>query len=132
MAAVTYTATRSLIAGHTAGVEYDLDIPLASLQRSTREIKETTEALSGTEETLLHRIEVQWACGSSGIDEADMPALREFLDSTAGGEAFTFDAYGSVATADDPRTCIRQGNGTRENRIGMTRKYRVSFSVKES
>lgn len=133
MAAVTYTAWRSLVSGHVEGDEYSLDIPLASLERRVAEEKERTESLSGNEETLLHRLDVFWSCTTANIKEADIGALREFLDSTAGGEQFTFDPYGSVASPDDPVTVKRRGSGYREQRVGrVARVYRVSFEMKES
>lgn len=132
MAAVTYTAKRSLASGHTEGTEYSLDISLSALERRVDTVKDTATSLSGRDETLLHRLDVRWSCTTTYIDSADMPELREFLASTAGGESFTFDPYGTVASPDDPVTVTRQGNGYRERRIAPAlRMYQVAFEVKE-
>lgn len=95
MGTIIYTAKRSLAPGHLLGDEYGLEIGIMDdAQRSTAVEKETQRALGGATETLRHRSDVNWTLTLEPQRGVDMPFLREFLDSTDGGEPFRMDIYG--------------------------------------
>lgn len=125
MAVITYTAKRSLVAGHTAGEEYSINIPLTQWDRSTRRVMDTSRALSGMGYTRLHRVDEFYSVATIPINsETQIQRMREFLASVSGGEGFSIDPYGTgevfqCSLEDDPA----------ESRIAMTY-FSFSFQVR--
>lgn len=99
MACVRYTATRSVIAGHTAGVAYELNLQLSDLERQRNPAREQAVSIGGRRETIYHRAEITWRARTIPLSLTEVAAMREFLDSVEAGEQFEFDPYGSAGSA---------------------------------
>jgi len=130
MTAITYTAKRSLISGHEAGSVYSIDVILEQADRSVRPIVDQQRAIGGSQETLLHRVDVSWQIVIGSINNAGLPAMREFLDSVYAGENFIIDIYGSVATANDPIT-VEPVPGYQERRVDGANWYVVPMTLRK-
>jgi hypothetical protein len=103
MAVFTYTAKRSVIAGHTAGLSYSLEIGVQTLSPTQNRRSNTKTALDGvTSQTRLHNIVKGWSINTAFIDLDPTEELPEewveFIDSVSGGETFQLDALGTIAT----------------------------------
>ena len=126
MSAFSYSALRNLISSHTLSTVYDLDYGLMVLDRRPNTKRTSKKSFDGTPETILHYhkeiISVTTRLDSSGVLQ-----FREFMGSVAGGEAFIFDEFGTVAVPDNGVNCRISGN-YRERRIQKLNKYDCSFS----
>lgn len=140
MPAVTYTAKRSLIAGHTAAAQYSLDLRLVEggLGVGRKVGSETQRSLSDKTETLYYFGKTTWAAIALVLNSTERAALIEFLHSVEAGEAFTFSPYGSVASMGTTFTARRVTatyNFERLDGTGATPvddAMRVSFDIEES
>jgi hypothetical protein len=93
-----YTARRSLITGHTAGVQYALSLSTTATTRS-REVRKTDQrSLSGQKETLYFRGSRRWRVVFAPVRGNDLKAMIEFLDSTESGDVFTATLDGDALT----------------------------------
>jgi len=105
MSVFKYIAKRAIIPGHTATVEYAIEIgiqpPLASRRAPN---KARNQAIGGDPETIYLRVDRSWDLLTVPFDRADLPQWEEFFASVEGGELFTFDAWGTVAVPDNPVT----------------------------
>lgn len=103
MASVTYTAASraTLVASHVVGTSYSIDLKLRSFGTSLDMPKTVHAPLNGAPETVL-RSATRIISASLSWPDANNEDVEEFLWSIAGGELFTFDAYGTVASPDDP------------------------------
>jgi hypothetical protein len=104
MSAISYIATRSLMAGHTASTVYDFDQAMLDTGLApSREVKRTTlEALDGLHrETLRQWGRTKYDCRTAPMTAAQLAQMVEFLDSCEEA-TFTFDPYGTVAVPDAP------------------------------
>lgn len=117
MTAVTYTAKRGVINTHTAGDEYSLNLQAVAVDESREVGAETQSSLSNRTETLWYHGTDQWSVRVVVQGASALAALKEFLQSTEGGESFEFDAYGTVAAPDDPITAQRVQTGYSLERI---------------
>lgn len=124
---------------HTVGSSYGLGFDAEQLDRSTKTQKHRKTSIGGNIETSYMRQEITWAVKATLFGEADLKFWREFIGSVSGGEAFTFDPYGSsvVGTdglrdtvSDTPLTCILDSDSTSEDREGTSRYYRIGFNVR--
>jgi len=107
MTAFSYTAQRSVISGHSVGTNYDIDQPMSVINGPGGvPRKRERVALDGTTQTVHHRLEKTWTFRTTDMEQADMEAFLEFLDSVSFGELFTFDPYGTVASPSSPKTGI--------------------------
>lgn len=103
MAVIEYTAAdrAPLISGHVVGGSYFLVVKLIAYEESIDQPKTKHIALNGNVETVLKRATrmysavISWPDSFNGI-------VEEFLFSVAGGELFTFDAYGTFTSPDNP------------------------------
>jgi len=57
MTAITYTAQRHLVDGHTAGTEYSIDVPMQAIDPEYPIVADEHVALDGTSERVWHRID---------------------------------------------------------------------------
>lgn len=130
MTAVTYTAKRSIASDHIAGASYGLDFNAGQLDRGTTTRRRRATSLSGASETLIYRQDVVWTVTTTRLSESAIVYMREFLDSVAAGEVFTFDPYGSTSAPDAPVTAVLESDGYKEARHATTRTYRVTFKVR--
>lgn len=106
MAVITYEAVDRgrLVAGHSAGTSYSIEIPLSEWNESVKEQKSVVRSLSGVKHTILHnRIYFYQFKTVSTDNVSTILSLDEFFSSVAGGETFTIDPYGTIAT---PQTDI--------------------------
>lgn len=92
------------IVGYYRGLNesYTLETAAHTVTPSDSPVISATPALDGTTETIYKRNDKQWRILTDFISEADWPQWREFMQSVHGGEAFTFDAFGTIASPDDP------------------------------
>lgn len=97
MAEISYTAKRNLKSGHSAGTDYTIDISIHQEDGDTPKIiGERIKSLAGNEVTVLHRIEryldiTTDYVRADGTGTPDVADFREFFDSVAGGETFSYD-----------------------------------------
>lgn len=129
MSAITYTAKRNLIAGHSAGTSYSLETNARGLDPSDKIVGSEGVSLDGTTEGVLDRVEQLWQVTTGAITSADLAAWREFFASVGAKESFTFDAYGSIATPDNAQTVLLEGS-PQYRRIKRLSAFTISFKVR--
>jgi hypothetical protein len=136
MGTVTYTAKRSVIPGHTAGLSYTLEIDMASLPPFRARRASTHKALDGnTIETVLQNITKGWSVVTDQITldpNEDLPAeWEEFIDSVSGGEQFELDVLGSIAIPRNVQDVkLREGAPGQFSRVGArSDRMTLSFNV---
>lgn len=119
MALVTYEARRSLAPGHVLSEDYSLRLTLMpQSERSVRDLKTSQQSLSGRTETQFFGQQTAWTITLAPADFLQAELIREFLDSTADGQQFTFDPYGTEAkTSNWLLTVVRDDDGYRESRV---------------
>jgi hypothetical protein len=140
MGAVTYTAKRSLIAGHTAGAQYSLDIRIVEngLQVGRKVGTEQQRTLSDRTETLYYFGKTRWTVAALVLNATERAALAEFLHSVEAGESFTFSPYGTVAAMGTTYTARRVSFDYSFERLEGTGytpaddAMRVSFDIEEA
>ena len=138
MTAVRYTATRSIIAGHSPDTLYELALTCGALTRSRNTVRRSATSMDGTEYSIRHRADIIWQVSLTPLDSTDLAAVNEFLDSVENAEVFEFDPYGSVGDSPDAyRDCVITGNSYTETRRvqrgdgGSGDFYTVAFQVRE-
>lgn len=97
MTAITFTATRVVVSGHTVGVPYVFDLPCQSIEVSGTPTKETQTSLSGRKQSLRFYRETFYDVTARPLRSTQLQQLQEFLISCEAEELFTWDPYGSVA-----------------------------------
>lgn len=114
-----------------AGVAYSLDFDSVPVLTRTPATHGTARlSIDGTREYLAQRDEVLWDVTTGIVDRSEYDPTRRFLESTARGAQFTFDPYGSVAEADDPRQVTLE-SGTHAEQTTGSRLLNTSFKVRE-
>ncbi len=139
MANVTYIARRRLAPNHFAGTTYSLPLSiLGDLQRPAGgDLKQIISSMSGKRETLYFGSDRIWRVPLEPIQITEADILYEFLESTADGQVFTFDPYGSDETPVLPLNVVRADSGyeemasIRQGLGGLTDYVRLAFSVIE-
>jgi hypothetical protein len=138
MASVAYEARRGIVAGHTLGEDYPLDFDLETISRpSGNDLKERSESLSGTVETLFfgERRIWQFTIAPFAINSDLAGLIFEFIRSTADGQHFSIDPYGTIDVPVAPMTVTREDDGYTEETFmavdGVGDFVRVSFQVRE-
>lgn len=92
-------------------------------------IRTQSISLSGKRETIFHRRTVGYAVRTGVIDgDLAFGQWREFFASVMGGEAFTIDLYGSIASPVDPVTAYLDGDPVYQ-RIENFSKYFINFNI---
>lgn len=114
------------------GQSYSIDLSTTVRNRSITSKKNFSESLNGTREVLFHNSVELWAVTLAPLPIASMPQIREFIESTLGGETFTFDPYGTVAVPDDPFTAELVSSTYQENEIQFTGYVNTSFQVRRT
>ena len=113
------------------GQSYDIDNFLVErADRNVKVVKNVQRALSGGQpEVLTHRRDVTFDITTGLILEADIKKWREFLASVEGGESFTLDRYGTVASPSEPLLVYLEDDSYSEVRDSNLMRYRISFTV---
>jgi hypothetical protein len=117
MTSITYTATRGLISGHSVGTPYSFDLGCQQIDPSGAVTKESQTSLSGRRESLRFYRESLYDVTSRPLAGNALLQLREFLKSCEADEPFTWDAYGTIGTPDDPVTATIEGGQFSEQRF---------------
>ncbi len=127
----TYTAIRSVTSGHVLDDVYTLAIYAASLTQRDEPKRVQNVALDGTEENLLHRIDVLWNITTDWVDVGTpFDELLEFLRSVSAGEVFTFDPWAYTSDVDPLDAKLVPGTLTYSRVATNLDAYTVSFSVR--
>ena len=84
MTAITYTAQRSLVSGHSADTVYSFDVKINRYDRSTKAEKSPAVSLSGVTETIFHRLDEFRDISTPPLTGAVSDQMIEFLDSVSG------------------------------------------------
>lgn len=128
MTAVTYTAKRKLISGHTAGTAYSLNLSLSQCDPMADPKGNLQVTMNGEAWGQLDYIEESYKCRLNLLNSStEWPAVQEFLFSCMGFEVFSFDRTGSVAVPVQPVNCILVGKPSMSERAGYVT---VSFEVR--
>lgn len=120
MAAIRYTAQRTLMSGHSAGGLYSMTVSLATLNRRPKPDVNSSKAINGDTYGLLLRHVVEWICETGPVTGTAADQIREFLDSCEAKERLEFAPYNA---AGDPlpawRNVIVDSSGYTEKRVAM-------------
>lgn len=113
---------------HRGGSQYQVEALPANLTIWEKVASAESISQGGLEQSILQRIDSGWNFTSDYIEDANVPYWREFLHSCMGKEPFLFDAYGSIASPDNPQIAVLNGNPswTRINRFY----WQVAFNVR--
>ena len=131
MGYISYTALRKIMTGHQSGDLYEMEIPFARFDSSMRIQKKSHTSLGGQQETVLTRVDNEIGITIGEFSRTQLGQMREFIHSVAAGETFTVDAYGTVSTIDDPICVQMTSNSVREQRVGTSDFFKISFKVRE-
>lgn len=124
MAFIQYTPKRRTVVASDGKLEFTL----ASYDVDQKEDATHHEPLDGSDGETTFFGERDIIKGTAGmVHKDDLPKWREFKSSTAAGETFTFDAFGSEASPDDPITPKRDVGGYKERRVNNLY-YDISFT----
>lgn len=112
----SYTARRELAPQHIAEVVYEIPLVLTQdgFESISKDLREMQKSISGKVETLYYGSEKIWSVTLEPINDEESLLIREFIESTADGQEFQFDPYGSV---DAPRKMMvvkRNDDGAKE------------------
>lgn len=113
MAVFSYTAVDrgDLAAGHSAGTSYQIEIPLTDWSPSDREKKVVRRSLSGIPHQILHHRTKLFRFATLATDDATLLAhLEELFSSVAGGEPFSIDVLGTIASPNNPINVVMSGS----------------------
>lgn len=117
---------------HGLNQSYTLETRLRDYTPQPAIVASTAQAIGGNTETILHRTDEFWSVTTDVIDDAVRAIWIEFFRSVSAGESFTFDAYGTIASPDNPISVILNlDNADRWSRFKAHRKWLVAFGVKE-
>lgn len=134
MANFVYFAKRSIKAGHVLEDSYNIEIPLAQFNITQKVNRSSKTALDGvTMQNTFNSVsrDYQLTTGFVDIDPATEENLDwvEFLDSVAGGEEFTFDAYGTDLVPVNQQL-VKMISPVSMQRVGTEQIMQFSFSVR--
>ncbi|MAD69943.1 MAG: hypothetical protein CL538_05405 [Alcanivorax sp.] len=138
MATITYTAKRSLMAGHVEGEEYSLEIPIEDWTPQRERVTEEVTALGGKEFQTFHRKDRLWSVSTVPLDaigqvEPDdallVEQLQEWEDSVQAGEVFQIDPFGTAEVPAQPINVTLKGDVS-DSLVNTVGYYRYSFKVR--
>lgn len=121
---ISYTPKREIVGG--AG---EIEAGMSPVTPSTTAKGWQKSSLGGTNvETALHRLEETVTIDAGPVSATEEAKWREFEHSTAAGETFDLDLYGTQASPDNVRT-VRMKFGTfRRRNFGPAYHY-YTFTV---
>ncbi len=140
MTAVVFNAKRSLIAGHSAGVEYTLNLRVVEggMTIGRKVGSEVQRTLSDKTETLYFYGKTTWNVTVLVTGSTERAALQEFLHSVEAQESFTFSPYGVAGSLGTTYTVRRVNVNYSFERLDATGSspdedaMRVSFDIEEA
>jgi hypothetical protein len=91
----TYKATEAIASGHTLNNTYTLSFQVQQAAPRNEILKREQRSLSGQKETLFYGNLVRWSIMLAPFPAELLPYYEEFLKSTADGQVFVIDPYGS-------------------------------------
>lgn len=115
------------------GQQYSMDFGVEQANRQFNDQKSVHQPIGGGQpETIFYRTDKLVMVRTGVIDEASLAQWREFMASVAGGETFTLDRYGSVASPVEAKVAIVDTKSYTEEREGVNYpgKYRIGFSAR--
>ena len=133
MAAIIYTAKRKLVPGHTVDTAYSFDVGLKVYTPRTMSNRKDHTSLSGhTESWLSSLIDISF-CETVPLLETGVlvPVVWEFLASCMGGETFSLDEWGSVASPVNARNFALVSKDISPVRHGEIRCLSFPFEARE-
>ena len=121
------------ITGYVRGkyVEYSLEWGAPKLDQKEEEKVHDSVAEDGSYERSFIRMDSGWMVDSAFIKPDAQAQYNEFRHSVNRGETFTFDAYGTVATPDNPQT-VKLKKITGPRRVGSSRMVQYSLELKNT
>lgn len=108
---VSYTASESVMALHIAGISYTFNFRVQRADQAVEILKREQRAMAGKKETLYFGRLSTWEITLEPIPASETALVLEFLDSTADGQMFTFDPYGSNESPGRPMQVDRDDTG---------------------
>ena len=115
---IEYTARRSLRPGINPGDLLTLEIAIKQQDRKSKSQHKTQTALSGQQQTVFHRLDIEHALQTIPIDDSALQTqMVEFLESVQAGESYTIDLYGTEATPSDPFSAVLSTGSYTASRI---------------
>ena len=133
----TYTATESIAPGHVANAEYTIRFGVQSADVTSETLKREQRSMSGVKEVLHFGRVRRWKIVLEPVPAELLPYFEEFFDSTADGQAFQFDPYGSEVSPVKLLDVDREDGGHSVRRVTMTGDpmysdmFEYSFEVSE-
>lgn len=108
MASITYVATRKIASGHSVDTAYSMDVSLSQFSSNFIVNDKRHESISGHVESWVGSTIGTYLCETKPLLESNAlhGYMWEFLASCIGGETFTFDPWGTIASPDDPQDYI--------------------------
>lgn len=131
MGSILYTAVDRgrLVSGHAAETQYSLDVNFERAEFEDQRDQTTTKSLSGNTFTQWRRTDSTLELTTAWISNATSYAQAlEFLSSVAGGEPFSVDPYGTLATPIETFACTLDGD-YKMMRHGTMPLFKVVFTV---
>lgn len=120
MSYIEYVATESIMVGHVASVTYGMACQLTKADRRVETLKSSQRSLSGRRETLYFGKIATWDITFFPVPNEEADWIREFLDSTADGQVFTLDPYGTRDSPVMAMAVTREDAGYTERRVTLT------------
>jgi hypothetical protein len=117
---VIYKATEAIAPGHVLNSTYTLSFNVSRAEPSHEILKREQRSMSGKKETLFFGNVVRWSVTMEPVASELIPYYEEFLKSTADGQAFTFDPYGSEMNPRKLMTVDRDDSGHTRQRVTQT------------
>jgi hypothetical protein len=130
VAVITYTATRSIMGGHTQGLVYKIETQFYARPRHSSAERHTRVSLAGIQESYLYRIARSYAIKSDLIALSALNNWREFFDSVANSETFQIDFTGTIAVPGTDVDVRMTSTDIVESEIGGALKQ-YQFAVEE-
>lgn len=93
----TYVATDSVMADHTLGNTYTIDLLVQSAVPKRTVMRDVVRSLSGKQETLKHSADKSWTIKLAPFTGDKIPQIEELLDSIEDGQTISVYLYGNEA-----------------------------------
>lgn len=116
----TYVATESIAPGHVLNAEYTLRFGVQSADIANEILKREQRSLSGVKETLHFGRIRRWTIVLEPVPAELLPYYEEFFDSTADGQQFLIDPYGSEFAPLQLMNVDREDTGYSQRRVTIT------------